>query len=299
MSVLVIDVGGSSFKYAVMTETREILERGKVLNTFRDEAQFLAGVDKIYQHYKDQVEGVAISYCGELDPFTGLIYCPGSYMYMANVNLKEELEQKLKTTVWVEKDGACAGLAEAHFGVLKPYTDSVALILGSGLGCAILHDHEVYHGAHFRSSLATLNSTVLNTFLRKYAVDGILKAWNGKVRRQKEPVGIDGVKFFQKVEAGRPLAVYRFKRFTKAIVKFIIDLQVIADTEAIAIGGGVSAQPRLIEEIQKQVDKAWAKNIGLKIGNVVKPEILVCEYKNDANLIGALYFYQKMEASKS
>ena len=298
MNILSIDIGGSSFKYAVMTEDREVLKRGKVQNTFRNKEQFLAGIEKIYRKYETEVGGIAISYCGELDPDTGMIYSPGSYPYMGGINLKEELEALLGTTVWVEKDGICAGLAEANFGVLQPYKDSVALILGSGLGCAILHDKEAYHGAHFRAALASMVSPVKGAFIRKIIVDMALKTWNGKVRKQKEPMGIDGVKFFKKVEAGRPLAVYRFKRFTKAIVDFIIDLQIMLDVEAIAIGGGVSAQPRLIEEIQKQVDKAWEKNMALKMVHIVKPEILVCEYKNDANLIGALYFYQKMEEKK-
>ncbi|MBR2264429.1 MAG: ROK family protein [Firmicutes bacterium] len=298
MSILVIDIGGSSFKCAVMTEELEILKREKVQNTFRDKKQFLAAIEKVYRKHQSEVDGIAISYCGELDPSTGLIYCPGSYAYMSMVNLKEELEAQLKTTVWVEKDAICAGLAEAQYGVLKPYQNSVALILGSGLGCAVLQDHEVYHGAHFRASLATLQSTVLKTFMRKFMVDSLLRKWNNKVRKQKEPMGIDGVRFFQKVEAKRPLAIYRFKKFTKAIVQFIIDLQVMLDTEAIAIGGGVSAQPRLIEEIRSQMDKAWETNMGLKYGNIVKPDLLVCAYKNDANLIGAMCFYQKMKKEK-
>lgn len=52
-----------------------------------------------------------------------------------------------------------------------------------------------------------------------------------------------------------------------------------------AIGGGISAQPLLIELINKNLDEIY-EHLGF---DVYHPEIVACKFRNDANLIGALY----------
>ena len=64
--------------------------------------------------------------------------------------------------------------------------------------------------------------------------------------------------------------------------------------ETVAIGGGVSAQPRFIQEIQQALDREW-KSYWVRITRVPKPEIKVASAGNDANLIGALIHCQAME----
>lgn len=109
-----------------------------------------------------------------------------------------------------------------------------------------------------------------------------------------DPKGIDGFRFFRQVERKNPLALYRLKRFTRQAARFIVDLQLMLDLETIAIGGGVSAQPRFIQEIQKALDQEW-KSYWVRITRVPKPEIKVASAGNDANLIGALIHFQAME----
>ena len=295
MKVLCIDVGGSSLKYAVIDQDYTFYQKGKVINTFQNQEQFVEAVKNVYQEYKAEVSGVSLSYCGELNPETGEIYSPGSYPYLAEANLKELLEKALETTVWVEKDGICAGLAEVKRGCLQPYRNSVALTLGTGLGCAILRDGEPYYGSHDMAGLVTVISPARYEMLRKMLVDAVTKIWNGKVLRKENPEGIDGYKFFRKVEKKRPFAVRRLRKFTKALARFIADAQILLDVEAFAIGGGVSAQPRLMEEIQRQVDKQWNK-LTIKVTHIKKPLIVTCEFKNDANLIGAMYNFLRREA---
>ena len=59
--------------------------------------------------------------------------------------------------------------------------------------------------------------------------------------------------------------------------------------QRVVIGGGISSQNILIEEIDRQLDQlekedAWAFMV------IKRPEIRACHYKNAANLVGAAYF---------
>lgn len=62
--------------------------------------------------------------------------------------------------------------------------------------------------------------------------------------------------------------------------------------ETFVIGGGISAQPILIEEVNCQFDKVHHE-IDF-IGKIIKrPEIVACHHHNGANLIGAAYFLKQ------
>ena len=276
-----------------MEEDYSLLEKGKLEGRQPDAEHFAQAIRGLRETFPD-TEGVAVSYCGEVDPQTGQIMSPGSYAYFADRNLKEFLERELGTTVWVEKDAVCAGLAEARFGVLQGEKHAAVLIFGTGMGCALLLNGKIHYGAHCRSSLTTLVSTARRAFVPKFRVDDRLRYWNEKVRRQPNAKGIDGYRFFQQVEHGNPLALCRLHRFTRQVARFIADLQLTLDLEAIAIGGGVSAQERFIREIRSAVDREW-ENKWVALTRAMKPEIKVCSAGNDANLLGALLCYQAQE----
>lgn len=62
------------------------------------------------------------------------------------------------------------------------------------------------------------------------------------------------------------------------------NIQAIFDPEKFAIGGGISAQPLLIEKINEQYKKLFIPVFTLR-----SVEVVACEFRNDANLIGAYY----------
>ncbi len=72
---LVLDIGGTFIKYALMDEEAQFIEQGKVLADTSCEEAMLASLGvlaaKMSEH---EYEGVAISMPGRID--TGLGYCP-------------------------------------------------------------------------------------------------------------------------------------------------------------------------------------------------------------------------------
>lgn len=60
MKYLVIDIGGTFTKYAVMDENAAFYEKGKIPTAKESEEGFLHMIEELYERYRDDAEGIAI-----------------------------------------------------------------------------------------------------------------------------------------------------------------------------------------------------------------------------------------------
>ena len=63
----------------------------------------------------------------------------------------------------------------------------------------------------------------------------------------------------------------------------------IYNPEVILIGGGISAEPAFIEGIQRYIDQI--KPLSMVFNDI---RIDVCKFRNDSNLLGALYNFKQI-----
>ncbi len=289
---LVLDIGGSSIKYAKMNGEAHVLEKGSVKTPLDKIENLIETIGQVYDTYKSEIEGIAISMPGVLDVKRGYSYSGGHLMYNSGVEIVKLIQERCPVKVTIENDGKCAALAEVWKGSLSDVNDAVVIVLGSGVGGGIIIDRKVHKGS---SSFAGEFS-----FIRanNYHLDDINHAWgfiNGakalaaKVAEAKglNPEDIDGYYVFEKANAGDEEVLAVLDEFTKQIAAQIVNLQCVLDPQRVAIGGGISAQPLLIEYIQKNVD-AFADNFGYYKPDI---EVVPCKFRNDSNLMGALYHY--------
>ena len=61
MNYLVMDVGGSAIKYALMNDSLEMIEKSSVKTPMDSLDSFKNVVKDIYEKYKDEVDGIAMS----------------------------------------------------------------------------------------------------------------------------------------------------------------------------------------------------------------------------------------------
>jgi predicted NBD/HSP70 family sugar kinase len=71
------------------------------------------------------------------------------------------------------------------------------------------------------------------------------------------------------------------------IAKYCCILYTILDPDVILIGGGISAEPRFIEGINRYAEKLAKLSVVFD-----KMKIDVCSFRNDSNLLGALYNFK-------
>ena len=96
----------------------------------------------------NRVAAAGICSPGPLDHETGLIIDPPNLTGWRNVPLREMLESRLDMPVVLEHDAKASALGEYHYGVGRNAGSMVYIVVGTGVGAAIIIDGQIYRGMH-------------------------------------------------------------------------------------------------------------------------------------------------------
>lgn len=286
---LTLDVGGSAIKYALIQEDLTIIEKSDVPTPMDTLENFVETIGTIYDQYSDEIAGIAISMPGIIDPEIGHCYTGGALQYIVDLNMVEILKQRCPVNITIGNDAKCAANAEVGFGNLKDVDDGAVVILGTGIGGCLVKDHKVIIGKHFMagefSSIKTNYKDPIShdyEWCRRNGIAGLLKRVQEALNTEEVYTGVE---IFEKANNGDEKVIESIDQFALEVATQIFNIHFIFDCERIAVGGGISAQPLLIDLIKKNLDHIF-DNIGF---NAPRVEVVPCYFRNDANLIGALY----------
>lgn len=296
---IAVDVGGTNVKYSLMNEEAEIIEKGEFPTPYDEGLEGLVnGLEKVYQKYVGRkIEALVMSAPGKIDSGTGYFYTSGALHYIDGINLGDVLKDRIPVPFAVENDAKAAALAEVWKGALKGIANACVIVLGTGIGGAIVIDGKLYRGHTFAAG----EFSGIPGNLKPFPMD-FRYAWacsNGVgclVRLYAEKIGVDadtlnGRILFDAANNGDENACSAIDEYTKTLASGIMNLQFILDVERIAIGGGISRQPLLMKYLNANLHAYYdepASKYGLP---ATLPEVVPCTYGNDANMIGALYHY--------
>lgn len=290
---LVLDVGGSSIKYALMNEECNFIEKGKVKTPLDCIENFVETIGQIYDNYKEIIEGIAISMPGIIDPKKGYTYTGGFLTYNCDKEIVKILEKRCPTRITIENDARCAALAELWKGSLKGCKHAAVIVFGTGVGGSIIIDGKVHRGKNFFAgefSYMRNNAGIKNDVNNIWAVNNGSKALIKSFAEKKglNPEEVDGFKIFESINSGDEQSLQILDSFANNIAAQIINIQCIFDPEKISIGGGISEQPIFIEYINKNLQEQY-NSIDFYMPKI---EVEKCTFCNDSNLIGALYNFK-------
>ncbi len=286
---LTLDVGGSAIKYALIQEDLTILEKSSVPTPMDTMDHFVETIGQIYDQYKERVAGMAISMPGIIDPDKGYAYTGGALPYITKMNVVDILHKRCPIATTVGNDAKCAANAEIGYGNLQDIQDGAVVILGTGIGGCLIKDHKVHTGRHFSAGeFSFVKTNCLDSISWDFAwstrtgIKGLLERVQESLETDQEYMGIE---IFDMANQGNEKVIEGISQFCKEVATQIFNVHIIFDCEKVAIGGGISAQPLLIQLINQHFDDIL-DHLGFE---VYRPEIVPCYYRNDANLIGALY----------
>lgn len=285
---LSIDIGGTNVKFAELDNAGQIIEHEKI-KTQHEKDTFLHSIDKIVAKYVEKgVKGLAFCAPGKIAHTE--IRFGGALPFLDGIDFAKRYHQ-YNIPVAVINDGKASVLAENWLGSLKDMKNCAAITLGTGVGGGIIVNGQLLNGAHFQAG--ELSFLQLN--LDKPHFDGFAGGYASAVQMIgaiNQKLGnddvTDGLTAFKAINAGNKNAVKIFTEFCKRIAAIIIDIQAVVDLDAIAIGGGISAQPVVVEGINQAYDKILNENPIIK-NTFTRPQIFDAKFKNQANLYGALY----------
>lgn len=146
MKCLACDFGGSSVKYALVDDQARMEESGKLPAPLVSIEAFVDTVGTLFHKYQSQIEGIAISLPGYIDPETGFLWESGAYNPLYGHSVVDLLTERFPVPITVENDGKCAALAEAWKGSLAGCRDAAVIILGSGIAGGIIKGGKIHSG---------------------------------------------------------------------------------------------------------------------------------------------------------
>ena len=254
MNLAAIDIGGTTIKIATWKDGK--LQDKHAIDTPEN-------LDSFYQVLTNEVnkikkntpiEGVAISSPGAVNKKTGIIGGSSAIPYIHNFKIVDELEKCFGLPVSIENDANSAALGE--------------LAEGSGKGCNSMAFFII--GTHTLSELASPVA--------------MANRYNKRTGKK-----LDGKTVFELADQDDPVASDVRQTLIHALAVAIYNIQHSFDPEKIVIGGGISNNPKLVSLLNKEIDRL-RDDLDLV---TLKPDIVLCTLKSDANLRGAVADFEQ------
>ena len=204
------------------------------------------------------------------------------------------LEEDFGLPVTVANDANCMTLGEVWVGGAKGYTDVIGVTLGTGVGGGILTGGRLLEGArglggelgHYRTHAldgvpCTCGAT--GCWERYAATTALVRA-----AKERDPALVDGRAIFAAAEAGDKTVLALLDNWTDEIAQGLAGMVHIFNPQLILIGGGVSAQQKLLidpiaAKVKASVMPAFAEGL----------EIRAAQLHNDAGMVGAAYYFKQ------
>lgn len=294
---LAFDIGGTQIKYGTITEEGTILSQQKE-ETPKTLDGLLSFIEqKALEH--PSAKGVAISSPGSVGD-DGVIYGSSALPYLHGPNIKQLISDSVQPLpVYIENDANCAAYAEIWRGAARGKEDVLVMVIGTGIGGAIikngtLHKGANLHGGDFGYMLLTTDVKNSDDVWSRVASTAALVKKVAKVKHMPES-SLSGEEIFRLVEEEDPICKKAVDEWYQLLAIGIYNMQYIYDPQVILVGGGISARPELIDCINEKLDELLEKIDLAKI----RPKVEVCHFRQNANLLGAVFGLYKQEGGLS
>ena len=288
--ILTVDVGGTFVKWALAEGLELTSKRGKMPTPQESFDDLVELVAQLVEKAEGTVDGVAVSLPGTVNADTGLIVQGGALQYANDHNLVDALHERLGLPASIQNDARCAALAELALGELKGCTDGVMVVIGTGVGGAVVSGGRLVTGA---TGAAGELSMLAVRPLRHEGMGGLLgnrAGMRGLLAKAAATLGRDeltGEELIALVNEGDAQATAVLDDGLADLADALLSLQFLLDPQRFVIGGGISADPTYMAHLLAAYDAAFA---ALPF-QAPHAEVVPARFRNDANLLGAVVHY--------
>lgn len=256
MKIVVLDIGGTSIKYAVY-------ENGKMkgLSECDSEAKKGGGclMQKVISLIKPLMpcDAIGISTAGQVDSERGRIrYANSNIPGYTGTEVRKILEREFNVPAAVENDVNSAALGEGMFGAANGLKEYLCLTYGTGVGGAFVTEGRVFRG--FAGSAGEFGSMITHGGDVKpgvrisgcYEDYASTKALVRKVS-EKYPQISDGRQVLNNL--GIPEVNRIFEEWIQEITHGLVSLIHIFNPQCIILGGGIMSNEDVVDLVRDAV----------------------------------------------
>lgn len=286
MDLVAIDIGGTTIKIATWKNSK--LQDKHAVDTPKDLQTFYQVLTNEVNKIKENtaVKGVAISSPGAVNQEAGIIGGSSALPYIHNFKIVNELEKRFGLPVTIENDANSAALGELAEGSGKGCDSMAFFVIGTGIGGALIINQKVWHGAHLFGG--EFGYMIMGSHTLSELASPVTMANHYNERTGQK---LDGKTVFDLADQDDPIASDVRQTLIHSLAVAIYNIQHSFDPEKIVLGGGISNNPELIPLLNKEIDR-------LRAGHdlvTLKPDIVLCSLKSDANLRGAVANFEQKD----
>ena len=287
--IAALDIGGTSIKSGIWTGKEVLFQQEQDTNA-RNGGLYVMERAKEILHGYGTFDGIGISTAGQVDFEKGCIrYANENIPGYTGMEIRAMLEEEFGVPVAVENDVNAAAIGEAHFGAGAGYDDFLCLTYGTGVGGAIIMNRQLYRGSMY--SAGEFGGILIHPEARTAG-----QPFSGCYEKYASATALTEMakKVDQSLDNGRKI----FARLNEPEIRKIVDLWIdeivyglisvihIFNPGRIVLGGGVMAQPYILEQVREKVNREIMdsfRNVTLETAKL----------GNQAGLLGAAYLAKK------
>ncbi|MCY7210692.1 ROK family glucokinase [Streptococcus sp. IsoGale021] len=309
--IIGIDLGGTSVKFAILTQEGEVQEKWSIKTNILDEGSHI--VDDMIESINHRLRllglgaedfiGIGMGSPGVVDREKGTVIGAYNLNWKTLQPVKEKIEKATGISFFIDNDANVAALGERWKGAGENQPDVVFMTLGTGVGGGIVAEGKLLHGVagaagelgHItvdfdqpilctcgkKGCLETVASaTGIVNLTRRYADEYAGDAELKKLIDNGEDVNAKIV--FDLAKAGDELALIVYRNFARYLGIACANIGSILNPSTIVIGGGVSAAGEFLLD---GVRKVYEENSFPQVRMSTK--LALATLGNDAGVIGA------------
>lgn len=303
-----VDVGGTKILAGVLDADGELLDELRVDSPATDteaiEDAIVSAVEQLADRHP--IEAVGVGAAGYVDKSRSVVlFAPN--LAWRGLDLRAELEGRLRLPVVIENDANAAAWGEFTFGAGRDVDDLLLVTVGTGVGGGIVLDGHLHRGAFGVGAEIGHMRVVPDGELCGCGNHGCLEAYgsgSALVRRTRaavtggsllakelldaaggDPAAIDGPLITRTAEAGDPFCIEQLADLGRWLGEGIASLTAILDPAVTVVGGGVSAAGDLLMDPLRQSFAAKLTGRGHRPVMEIRP----AELGNRAGMIGVAH----------
>lgn len=146
-SIIGIDLGGTNIRGAVVKDftlqnihSKKINAQGTSDKVLEELFSLIDGV------FNDSVKGIGIGVPGLVNQEEQMVYDVVYIPSWKKIPLQKLVEDRFHVPVYINNDSNCFALGEYYFGKGKGSRSMIGITLGTGLGCGLIINNQLYEG---------------------------------------------------------------------------------------------------------------------------------------------------------
>lgn len=264
--VIGVDLGGTKVRAGVASHGQIRNQKQQLFKSLGSQTETLGQLkDLIRPLMHADIEGIGLGVPSVVDVERGIVYNVVNIPSWDRVPLKDILEAEFQVPVAINNDVNCFALGEHRFGLVKGMKNVVGITVGTGLGCGIIINDQLFHGTNCGAGEVGLISYRDHT-IEYYASGNFFPTHHEISAAAAHDLAL----------SGDAKALGWWKEFGVQLGHAIKTVVYAYDPEAIVIGGSVSKafkffEPAMLESLK---DFTFPESIkGLKILQSVNENI--------------------------